>query len=840
MNKDFPQYEDVFYYDREKLYRECLPYLEIFSEEICDYHSFFDGKKVSMLGFPTEKKVWLRKFILLNGGRAYHKSLDDPDIIVFGDGLCYHDMLQAYTCQQSGGSLILLNYDTFISSIDTTWYQRVEEHDQEEAEKREKRKEMSEATYCDEEFLSKLNWVGTSALSLFEDTFYICGRLTGYDYIGATDRSSKNNLYEHIRDKFGQTSIKPNDSVTCVIVGDWVPRSSLIGLRDSVKYIKYLDFQLWLSDATPAYPEFFEFREKYASTSDNRLRTYQQIAKDAIFSTWRSEKSVMLQMPTGAGKTMLFSSVIKDIVKVPRSKILIIAHRSELIDQIDEHLNKYGVEHGIIASSRTRNLERKVQIASIQTLTHKNNEKITKEFTPDFIIIDEAHHSLANTYNRLWILYPRAWKLGVTATPCRLNCAPFTANFSKLIESLSILKMIEQGYLSDYVYYTENPDSSLSKAIESIKEKSSTGDYRIADLLRNLNVEEHIRKLILSYNQYAKGLKGIVYAISIEHATNICAAYKEIGVLAEFIDSKTPKNERERIVQSFKSGAIQVMVNVDIFSEGFDCPDVEFIQMARPTWSLSKFMQQVGRGLRKSPGKERTIILDNAGMFARFGLPSDNRIWSSMFSGDDVRGNYVDNINVANSYLRSRYRYSSDLMLRLDREDIEKYLRSDSDHQEQMSEYQVGISQVTVSEEYTYKQKPVTIAGCTPHPNNTANNMPLKEYSYRQKKVNLPSNTPLPHTETHQQQNVGKNRGYDPAKLSKARNYGSVLSVVIAFISALYISIRITSGMNWFFNELVGIPVFMISGFLIWFFSTWIIDNTIIRHFESKSKKSRK
>ena len=359
----------------------------------------------------------------------------------------------------------------------------------------------------------------------------------------------------------------------------------------------------------------------------------------------------------------MFSSVINDITKVPDSKILIIAHRKELLDQISSHLSKYNIEHGIIASNRKRSLEKNVQVASIQTLTHKNNEEITKNFVPDFIVIDEAHHTLAKTYDQLWKLYPRSWKLGVTATPCRINGAPFTNHFSELISSLSVKELIEKGFLSDYTFYTENPDSDLSKAILSIKKKSSTGDYRIDDLLQNLNVERHVKKLILSYSTYANGLKGIVYCISIEHAHNILEAYKNIGVVAEYIDSKTPKTEREQIVQDFKDGKIQVLVNVDIFSEGFDCPDVEFIQMARPTWSLSKYMQQVGRGLRTSPGKDKTVILDNAGMYARFGLPSDTRLWNATFAGMDFRDHYIGSVGSKNCYLRLKYENSSQLML---------------------------------------------------------------------------------------------------------------------------------------------------------------------------------
>ena len=652
---DFPEYRDQYFFDREVLLKECLPALHVYENVVDDYYEFFKGKIVSMLGFPTEDKVWLRKFILLNGGKAYHKRLDKPDIVIFGHNFWYFDMLNIYEHQQQGENIIVINYATIMDNIDPIWEVRIKEYDKEEEEK----KNANEKKYCDEAYLSSLNWVKSSSISLYDDVFLICGKLYDYDICPI----SHEQVYEKIKAKFGQVIKKNKQAVTCVVMGTKVMTSTLSGLDENVKYIDYHEFIPWLDRVRPAYPDLKEFGKKYFSCQDARLRPYQQDVKDKIFTLWKSEKNVMLQMPTGAGKTILFSSVINDIIKVPDSKILIIAHRKELLEQISSHLSKYNIEHGIISSNRKRCLEKRVQVASIQTLTHKNNEEITKSFVPNFIVIDEAHHTLAKTYDQLWKLYPLSWKLGVTATPCRINGAPFTNHFSDLISSLSVKELIEKGFLSDYTFYTENPDSDLSKAILSIKKKSSTGDYRINDLLQNLNVERHVKKLVLSYSTYANGLKGIVYCISIEHAHNICEAYKNIGVVAEYIDSKTPKTEREQIVQDFKDGKIQVLVNVDIFSEGFDCPDVEFIQMARPTWSLSKYMQQVGRGLRTSPGKDKTIILDNAGMYARFGLPSDTRLWNATFAGVDFRDHYIGSVGSKNCYLRLKYENSSQLML---------------------------------------------------------------------------------------------------------------------------------------------------------------------------------
>lgn len=660
---EFPEYKDDYYFDRELLLKECLPALNIYKDKIPDYQDFFKGKAVSMLGFPTEDKVKMRKFILMNGGKAYHKRLDNPDIVVFGDTFCYYDMLNIYKHQQSGDKVVVISYETIFDNLEPAWHARIESFDKDEENKKKARKEEMSKNICDAVFLDKLNWVKEDSLSISDDIFYICGKLFIRNGNSKHSEMNQGELYKDIQARFGHVSKKNKNAVTCIIMGEEVAYSSLANFNANVKFVKYSDYIQWLYKIKIVNPEFLEFKKKYASSLDGRLRPYQQEAKDKLFSLWTEEKSIMLQMPTGAGKTILFSSVINDIIKIPESKILIIVHRTELIEQIAAHLSKYKIEHGVIASKNARNLNHRVQIASIQTLTHKNNEQITETFIPNFIIVDEAHHTLAKTYDRLWKLYPKSWKLGVTATPCRLNCATFETHFEKLIESLPVKELIKQGYLSDYIYYTDNPDSNLSKAIRKIKGKSATGDYKIADLLTNLNVEEHIKRLIACYTKYANGLKGIVYCISIEHAHNICAAYQSIGVIAKYIGSKTPKTEREKLVEDFKNGNIKVLVNVDIFSEGFDCPDVGFIQMARPTWSLSKYMQQVGRGLRVSPDKKKTIILDNAGMFTRFGLPTEDRDWWGMFHGFDVRNTYTNNIVLNNKYLRQKFANTSDMMI---------------------------------------------------------------------------------------------------------------------------------------------------------------------------------
>lgn len=391
---------------------------------------------------------------------------------------------------------------------------------------------------------------------------------------------------------------------------------------------------------------------------DNSLRDYQQQAKEQIFSQWDSVDNIMYQMPTGTGKTRLFTSIIRDINvwglrNGHRQRILIIAHRSELIEQIDRSLKKYHVAHGIIAGSfkDKRDLSLTVQVASIQTITHGSNEDIARHLEIDFIIIDEAHHAVANSYTKLWKLYPSAKKLGVTATPWRMNNCGFKSNFDVFIPSMSIKQFMEEGWLAPYQYYSIPTSSSILKTIESINEFDVEGDYKVSALERTMD-NDHIRAQLLdSYLKLAKGKKGIIYSISREHSEHICSKYQSTGVRIVTIDSKTPARKREIMVNDFKAGLIDIIVNVDIFSEGFDCSDIEFIQLARPTRSLIKYIQQVGRGLRRN-GDKKCIILDNVGMYSTFGLPDTDRPWEGYFNGEETQkptGNQGGNIRINNS-----------------------------------------------------------------------------------------------------------------------------------------------------------------------------------------------
>ena len=372
---------------------------------------------------------------------------------------------------------------------------------------------------------------------------------------------------------------------------------------------------------------------------DRSLRPYQQAAKEEIFAAWDDYKNVMFQMPTGTGKTRLFTSIISDIkawgiLNNKDIKILIIAHRVELIEQISENLDKYRVSHGIIAGGKTRNLRPQVQVASIQTISHRTNINIAKSLAVDYIIIDEAHHSLANSYKLLWNLYPESKKLGVTATPWRMNHQGFTSIYEKLILSKQIKDFIKEGWLSPYSYFSISNASRVSQEISNINEFDIEGDYKISALERVMDQSPIRANLLKSYLTLAKGKKGIIYSVSRKHSDHICEEYRQAGINIVRIDSETPRDERRLFVQRFKKGLIDIIVNVDIFSEGFDCPDIEFIQLARPTKSLVKFLQQVGRGLRPTANKCKCIILDNVGAYWEFDLPDADRVWETEFVGE--------------------------------------------------------------------------------------------------------------------------------------------------------------------------------------------------------------
>ena len=384
------------------------------------------------------------------------------------------------------------------------------------------------------------------------------------------------------------------------------------------------------------------------------LRDYQIEICEKVNEAFKAHRSVMMQMPTGTGKTVVLASLVQQYLNLDLNfddnrnnlnnsklysksyqhcQVLIVAHRIELIEQTGAFLSHFGIDYGVIAGGKWPTVFKRVMVASVQTLS----KNLDIDLAPSLVVIDEAHHALAKTYQMLWTAWPEAKFLGLTATPYRMSGDGFTDLFEVLVDSWSVKRFIADGWLSPYDYYSIRPDSEEQQEIDSLKKRGADGDFQMKELREKLDVRPSIERLFESFERFAFDKKGIIYAIDIAHAEHIAEYYRLQGVNAVAISSKTPAKERAEVIRTFKDeNRIQILVSVDLFSEGFDCPDVEFIQMARPTLSLAKYLQMVGRGLRPCKGKQCCMIIDNVGLYRTFGLPSVDRDWGYYFLGKDL------------------------------------------------------------------------------------------------------------------------------------------------------------------------------------------------------------
>lgn len=379
------------------------------------------------------------------------------------------------------------------------------------------------------------------------------------------------------------------------------------------------------------------------------LRDYQIEVKRRLEEVWRSGKSrVMLQMPTGTGKTYVVAAVMRDVVGKSKEgevdekgvkigetglRVMVVAHRRELIEQMEETVRRYGMKEWLDDGTIVVTSVQKLAAQETQNKENQEVGRMERTVSPTLLVIDEAHHATAKTYRMLWERFPKAKVLGVTATPYRLNGDGFHDLFDTLISSWTVKQFIHEGYLALFDFVSVRPDGEMMKRVQGLKKRGVDGDYQLKEMGAVMDNRACIEQLYRSYSQYALGKKGIIYAINREHANHIATFYRQKGVNIAEVDASTPSATRKVLVEDYRAGGLDVIVNVDLFSEGLDCPDVEFIQLARPTRSLAKYLQQVGRGLRPTSGKEKTIILDNVGMYFMFGLPDEDWDWEAFFAG---------------------------------------------------------------------------------------------------------------------------------------------------------------------------------------------------------------
>lgn len=348
-----------------------------------------------------------------------------------------------------------------------------------------------------------------------------------------------------------------------------------------------------------------------------KLRDYQIVGIRRIFEAWDPTRlnlmHVLFQMPTGTGKTTVFSEIVRRAQRKDK-KVLIVVHRTELVEQIADRLALFQVRAGIISANNKRAPECDVQVATIQTLSRR-------AYPPaDIVIIDECHHSKAATYKKLWSIYPEARFLGVTATPIRINGNGFEELFQILIPLGRLSFFVKHNYLSPIKHLVGSIPNLLGV-------KKRMRDYDLGMLKQVMLENKLMVNLVESYQKYIPGKKTIVFAVDIEHSKEIVKRYQEANIAAVHLDAKTPKSERKEILHKFRIGEYLVLSNVDIVSEGFDVPDCEAVQLARPTKSLVLYLQQVGRCMRVAPGKEYGYVLDNAGLWLEHGLSYMHREW---------------------------------------------------------------------------------------------------------------------------------------------------------------------------------------------------------------------
>ena len=346
------------------------------------------------------------------------------------------------------------------------------------------------------------------------------------------------------------------------------------------------------------------------------LRDYQEELIERTRKAMALNNSVVMQLPTGGGKTLTTAWIINSARQKNRRSIFCV-HRIELLWQTSAAFEKVGIPHGFIASGMDYDPKCLTHIASIETL--KRRLDVVEE--PDLLVVDEAGHAMSDGWQKVINYWPKAKKLLITATPERLDGRGLKHVAQELVLGKTPRWLTENGYLApSRVFAPDGPDLTGVKTLG--------GDYANNQLAEAMDKSEITGSAVEHYKRICDGMSAIVFAVNIQHSKNIAAQFNEAGIAAEHLDGKCAKIARENIIERFRCGETLVLSNVNILTEGFDVPGVRAAILLRPTKSLSLFLQMIGRALRPAPNKPDAIILDHAGNSARFGLPIIEREWS--------------------------------------------------------------------------------------------------------------------------------------------------------------------------------------------------------------------
>jgi len=336
----------------------------------------------------------------------------------------------------------------------------------------------------------------------------------------------------------------------------------------------------------------------------NELRPYQLDLIDGVKQAYRDGfKAPCVVLGCGGGKSVIVAEMARRTT-AKGNRVLFIVHRQELCDQIRATFTWWGVDMNLC------------RIGMVQTICRRT----AKIHPPALIITDENHHSLARSYKKIYEAFPDACRVGVTATPCRLNGGGLGDVNDKLVIGVSTKWLIENGYLAPYEYYAPTVADLTGLHVQR-------GEFITDEVMKKLNTSAIYGDVINYYRQLSDGKQAICYCASIEHSKNMAEQFNAAGIKAAHIDGETPKQERNEIVSNFRAGIISILCNVDLISEGFDVPDCNTAILLRPTKSLTLYIQQSMRCMRYKPGKT-AVIIDHVGNYARFGLPDMDREWN--------------------------------------------------------------------------------------------------------------------------------------------------------------------------------------------------------------------
>ncbi len=353
------------------------------------------------------------------------------------------------------------------------------------------------------------------------------------------------------------------------------------------------------------------------------LRDYQSRAIQDLRIAYRSgARAPLLVGPTGMGKTVIFSAITAGATERGR-RVLILVHRRELIRQASAKLTHAGVPHGIIAAGFPASDE-PVQVASVQTLVRRLGGI---DWSPDLIVIDEAHHAVAGSWSQVLSHWPDAYRLGVTATPVRRDGRGLGSMFDRLVSGPSVGELTARGFLTEAKIYA--PRIRFQEANLRVR----SGDYSPETAALELDRPTVTGDAIEHFQRLGSGCSAIAFCCTQQHAEHVASQFRASGIRSQVVLGTTPTEEREQLIRDLGTGDLQVLVSVDVISEGTDVPSVGAAILLRPTQSEGLYLQQVGRVLRPAPGKQHALILDHVGNVHRHGFPDDAREWTL----DDTR-----------------------------------------------------------------------------------------------------------------------------------------------------------------------------------------------------------